>query len=145
MSQEDLEWIDDQGIAAWDGHDADAFAELLADDFVWTDLTLPEPMRTKDQAHQYMEAWFTAFPDMSITRTNRVVGDDAVAGEIAFTGTNTGPMQMAGTEIPPTGKSVRGRGAYFAHVRDGKILYFSTHPDIAGLMMQMGLMSEMSA
>ena len=142
MAREDLEWIDDQGIAAWDGHQADAFAELLADDFVWTDLTLPEPMRTKDQARQYTQAWFTAFPDMRVTRTNRVVGDDAVAGEVEFTGINTGPMQMGGREIPPTGKSVRGRGAYFAQIRNGKIQHFSTHPDVAGLMMQLGLMPE---
>ncbi len=142
MSQEDVERIDDQGIAAWDDHDADTFAGLLADDFVWTDLTVPEPMRTKDEARRYTEAWFTAFPDMRTTRTNRVVGDDAVAGEIEFTGTNTGPMRMAGTEIPPTGKSVLGRGAYFAHIRDGKILRFSMHPDVAGLMMQLGLMPQ---
>lgn len=50
MAREDVESIDDRGITAWDMHDAKAFAELLADDFVWTDTTMPEPMRTKDQA-----------------------------------------------------------------------------------------------
>jgi len=139
----DIERIDDQGMAAWDGHDVDAFMNLLADGFIWTDLTLPEPMRTKDQARQYMQAWFTAFPDMRIRQTNRVVSDDAAAAEVEFTGTNTGPMLMAGTEIPPTGKSVVGRGAYFARVEDGKVVQFSSHPDVAGLMMQLGFMPEM--
>ncbi len=50
--------------------------------------------------------------------------------------------RQLGTEIPPTGKSVLGRGAYFAHIRNGKILRFSTHPDVAGLMMQLGLMPQ---
>ncbi len=139
----DIERIDDQGMAAWDGHDVDAFMNLLADGFIWTDLTLPEPMRTKDQARQYMQAWFTAFPDMRVRQTNRVVSDDAAAAEVEFTGTNTGPMMMAGTEIPPTGKSVVGRGAYFARVEDGKVVQFSSHPDVAGLMMQLGFMPEM--
>ena len=139
----DIERIDDQGMAAWDGHDVDAFMNLLADGFIWTDLTLPEPMRTKDQARQYMQAWFTAFPDMRIRQTNRVVSDDAAAAEVEFTGTNTGPMMMAGTEIPPTGKSVVGRGAYFARVEDGKVVQFSSHPDVAGLMMQLGFMPAM--
>jgi steroid delta-isomerase-like uncharacterized protein len=143
MSREDVERTDDQGIAAWDRRDADAIVELLADGFVWTDLTLPEPMRTKDQARQYAQGWFTAFPDMRVTRTNRVVSDDAVAAELEFTGTNTGPMVIAGNEIPPTGKSVLGRGAYFARIQDGKIAQFSTHPDVAGLMMQLGLMPQM--
>jgi steroid delta-isomerase-like uncharacterized protein len=140
MAPEDLEWIDDQGIAAWDGHDAEGFTDLLADDFIWTDTTLQEPIRTKEQARQYTETWFTAFPDMSLVRINRVVGEDTVAGEIEFTGTNAGPMQMGGNEIPPTGKSVLGKGAYFAQVRDGKIHRFSTYPDIAGMMMQLGML-----
>ena len=142
MSRE-VEQVDDQGMAAWDGHDVDAFMALLADDFVWTDLTLPEPMRTKDQARQYMRAWFTAFPDMRVRQTNRVVSDGAAAAEVEFTGTNSGPMTMADREIPPTGKSVVGRGAYFARVEDGKIVQFSSHPDVAGLMMQLGFMPEM--
>jgi steroid delta-isomerase-like uncharacterized protein len=143
MSRAEVERIDDQGIAAWDNHDADAFANLLADDFVWTDLTLPEPMRTKDEARQYAQAWFTAFPDMRIKETNRIVTDDAVAVELEFTGTNTGPMTMAGREIPPTGKTVLGKGAFFARIQDGKIVQFSSHPDVAGLMMQLGFMPQM--
>jgi steroid delta-isomerase-like uncharacterized protein len=139
----EIEQIDDQGMAAWDRHDVAAFVDLLAPDFVWTDLTLPEPMRSRDQARQYMQAWFTAFPDMRVKQTNRVVGDDAVAAELEFTGTNSGPMMMGGMEIPPTGRSVLGRGSYFARVEHGKVVRFSTHPDVAGMMMQLGLMPSM--
>jgi steroid delta-isomerase-like uncharacterized protein len=139
MSRE-IEQIDDQGMAAWDRHDVAAFVSLLAADFVWTDLTVPEPMRSRDEARQYMQAWFTAFPDMRVKQTNRVVGENAVAGEVEFTGTNSGPMVMGGMEIPPTGRSVLARGSYFARVEDGKIVRFSSHPDAAGLMMQLGLM-----
>jgi hypothetical protein len=35
---------------------------------------------------------------------------------------------------------VVGRGAYFVRVRDGKVVEFSSHPDAAGLMVQLGLM-----
>jgi steroid delta-isomerase-like uncharacterized protein len=140
MTREAVERIDQQGMAAWDGHDVDGFVGLFADDFTWTDLTVAEPMRTTEQARQYMEGWFTAFPDMRVTQTNRVVGEDAVAAEVEFTGTNTGPMLMGDAEVPPTGKSVVGRGAYFAQVnQDGQIVRFSSHPDVAGLMMQLGI------
>jgi steroid delta-isomerase-like uncharacterized protein len=139
----DIEQIDDQGMSAWDRHDVPGFVALLASDFVWSDLTVPEPMRNREEARQYMQAWFTAFPDMRVKQTNRVVGDDAVAAEIEFTGTNTGPMMMGGMEIPPTGRSVLGRGSYFAQVQDGRIVRFSTHPDVAGMMMQLGLMPSM--
>jgi len=140
MSIEDLERIDDEGMAAWDKHDPDAFMALFADAFVWHDLTVAEDMSSRDQAMQYMEGWFTAFPDMHVHTTNRVIGEDSVAAEIEFTGTNSGPLSMGGMEMPATGKSVVGHGAYFARVKEGKISEFSSHPDAAGMMMQLGLM-----
>ena len=81
---------------------------------------MPNPL----SAPVVASATFRAFPDMVVTRTNRVVGGDSVAGEVGFAGTNSGPMRMAGKEIPPTGKSILGRGAYFARIRDGKIAEF---------------------
>ena len=88
----------------------------------------------------YMEAWYSAFPDMRAKTTNRVVSDDQVAAEVEFTGTNTGPLQMGGREIPATGRPIVGTGTYFASVRDGKIVSFRAHPDAASMMAQLGLM-----
>jgi predicted ester cyclase len=143
MAKEDLERIDDQGMSAWDSHDADAWVNLLADDFVLTDWTMPEPIRDKEEARQYFKAWVTAFPDMRLKQTTRIVGEDAVAAEVEFMGTNTGPMVMAGREIPPTNKGVIGKGTYFAHIRGGKVTEFNAHPDVAGMMMQLGFMPQM--
>jgi steroid delta-isomerase-like uncharacterized protein len=143
MDREELERLDDQGIAAWDGHDAEGFASLFADDFVLNDVGSPEPIRDREGLLAYTNGWFTAFPDMTVKRMNRVVSDDAVAAELEFTGTNTGPMMMGGKEIPPTGKMVTGRGTYFARVRDGKVVEFNSYPDIAGMMMQLGFMPPM--
>lgn len=140
MSKQELERLDDLGIAAWDNHKPDAFVELFADVFVLKDVTIREPISTRDGATAYAQSWFTAFPDLHAVRTNRVVGEDSVAGEIEFTGTNTGPLTLGSMELPPTGKSVVGRGAYFARVRDGKVIEFTTYPDAAGLMVQLGLM-----
>src|SRR6266516_2495496 len=143
MSREEVERVDDQGMAAWDAHDAEAFVSIFADDFVVNDVASPEPIKEKDGVRASAQAWFTAFPDMSVKQTNRVVSDDAAAAEIEFTGTNSGPMMMAGKEIPPTGKSVIGRGTYFARVRDGKVVEFNSYPNIFGMMMQLGFMPEM--
>lgn len=139
MSKEEVERIDDAGTEAWNTKDDDSFVALLADDFIWKDVTVPEPMRDTASARQYMRTWFTAFPDMKVKLVNRVLTDDAAAGELEFTGTNSGPMQMGGQEIPPTGKPVQGKGAYFLRVKDGKVAEFSTYPDVAGMMMQLGL------
>jgi len=142
VSREEIERLDEQSLAAWDSHDADAFVAMLADDFVWYDWTVPEPIRDREGARQYFNGWVTAFPDMKTTSVSRVVGDDAVATEIEWTGTNSGPMVMGGNEIPPTNRSVSGRGTYFAHFRDGKVVEFRSHPDVAGVMMQLGMMPQ---
>jgi len=143
MSKKDLEKLDDQGLAAWDAHDADAFVNLFAEKFVWHDWTQPEPIRTKEAAKQYFRSWATAFPDMKTSIVERVVGDDTLATEIEFRGTNSGPMEMNGNTIPPTQKSVIGRGAYFAKVKKGKVVEFRSHPDVMGVMGQLGLLPPM--
>ena len=41
---------------------------------------------------------------------------------------------------PNAGKSITGHGTYFVKTEDGKIKEFHSHPDAAGMMMQLGLM-----
>jgi steroid delta-isomerase-like uncharacterized protein len=140
MRKEEIERLDDMGMSAWDRHDADGFAEVFADSFVIEDVSTPEPITTKQGAREYAQNWFTAFPDTTVKQVNRVIGEDSVAAEFEFMGTNTGPMRMAGTEIPPTGKHVIARGAYFARAANGKTVEFHSYPDVAGMMMQLGLL-----
>jgi hypothetical protein len=40
MSKEEIERLDDQGMAAWDGHDAQAFANLFADALTMNDVAM---------------------------------------------------------------------------------------------------------
>ncbi len=142
MTVADVTRIDDQGIRAWDQHDVEGFVALFDENAQWVDVGVPQPMRGKDTFRQYMQTWYTAFPDMRARATNRVVSEDAVATEVAWEGTHTGPLQgpPGTTAIPPTGRKVAGKGAYFAKVRNGKIVEFHSHPDLAGTLMQLGLM-----
>ena len=141
MSKEEIERLDDRGMGAWDGHDADAFADIFADGGAVNDVASPEPITGRDAIRAYAQAWFTAFPDMSTRTKNRVVSEDQVATEVEFTGTNSGPMQMASgaPAMPATGKRVTGQGVYFLRVRNGKVVEVHSYPNVAGLMMQLGL------
>lgn len=137
--------LDDAVLAAWDRHDADALLALFADDFVWRDVAVPEPITTEAAVRDYVDTWFTAFPDMQARSLNRVIGEGAVAAELEFTGTNTGPLRMGDSELPAVGVSVVGHGAYIFRVRDGRIVEFSSYPDLAGLLMQLGAMPSPAA
>ena len=142
MSVREIEQLDDRGMSAWDKHNRDDFADMFADSFVFRDSSLPQPLQSKDEIRQYMQGWFTAFPDMHVRQINRVASEDSVGAEFEFTGTNTGPLMMGGQELPPTGRAVVGHGAYFVKVRDGKVVEFSAHPDVAEMMMQLGIMRQ---
>lgn len=142
MSREDVIRVDDRTLAAWSAHDVDGVLEMLADEFVWSDVGVPEPMRTTEDARRYVTGWFTAFPDMRLKQLNRVVSDDSIAGELEFTGTNSGPLVTAMGEIPATGRSIIGHGAYFARLDGDRVVEFSAYPDLAGMMAQLGLMPQ---
>src|SRR5215207_6063054 len=139
MNKDDLIALDDRGIGAWDNHDVDSLATMFADDFVYTDDTAQETMTSLDQVRDYMSGLFTAFPDMKVKEQNRVVGDDTVAAEVEFTGTNSGQLSMGGMELPATGRQITGHGTYFVRVEDAKITEFHAHPNAAEMMMQLGL------
>jgi steroid delta-isomerase-like uncharacterized protein len=142
MSIQENVRLDEEFIAAWNAHDPDRAVALLSDDVVWQDVGSPEPMRGKAAARQYIQGWFTAFPDLTAVVNNRVVTENQVAAEVGFTGTNTGPLQMAAgaPAIPATGKKVTGKGTYFVQIQNGKGVEVHSYPDAAGLMMQLGLM-----
>ncbi len=133
MSVEENAKIDEENIASWSARDADRTLAQFADDAVWQDVGVPEPMRGKAAMRPYVQSWFTAFPDLTARVTNRVVTEDQVATELEFTGPNTGPMQMSPGHpaIPPTGRTVNGKGTYFMRIRNGKIVEFHSYPDVA--------------
>jgi steroid delta-isomerase-like uncharacterized protein len=142
MSVQENTRLDEEFIAAWNAHDADRALALLSEDVVWQDVASPEPMHGKAAIRPYLQGWFTAFPDLNATVKNRVVSEDQVAAEVEFTGTNSGPMQMApgAPAIPATGKKVKGQGTYFVRIQNGKGVAVHSYPDGAGMMMQLGLL-----
>ena len=142
MSIQETTRVDDATIAAWNAHDVEKFLSYCAEDIVWRDVTNPQPLRGKEGARQFFQGWVTAFPDLSIRVKNRVATEDQVADELEFSGTDKGPLQgPPGTPpIPPTGKKVSSEGVYFARIRNGQVAEIHTYPDMAGLLMQLGLM-----
>jgi steroid delta-isomerase-like uncharacterized protein len=138
-SKEELLRLEQECIQAWDQQDADGFLSLLADDCVVTDDTEPSPMRTRDDVRRYMESWFTAFPDGRCREINRVIGDESAAVEIEISGTNTGPLDLGGNRIPPTGKKVTTTGSIFMKTENGRIKEIHSHADNLSMMSQLGL------
>ena len=91
--------------AAFNAHDADALAELDANDVVFT---APSPngrteLRGREAGREYNQSWFTAFPDAKITVTNEVIAGDYIVEEGIFQGTNSGTWKSEAVDMPATG------------------------------------------
>ena len=142
MSIQDNIKLDEEEIAAWNAHDVERALAIFPDNVMWHDVSSPQPFNGKDGIRQYLQGWFSAFPDMKITVKNRIAAEDQVAAEIDFVGTNTGALQLAPgmPAIPATGIKVNGRGTYFIRFENGKPVEVHSYPDAAGMMMQLGLM-----
>jgi steroid delta-isomerase-like uncharacterized protein len=139
MSVQDNLKLDEEEIAAWNAHDVERAVAIFPDDVVWHDVGNPQAFNGKDGIRQYLQSWFSAFPDIKITVKNRVVTEDQVAAEIHFSGTNNGALQLAPgvPALPATGRKVSGKGTYFVRFRNGKPVEVHTYPDAAGMMMQL--------
>jgi steroid delta-isomerase-like uncharacterized protein len=146
MSANDILRLHEQAIDAWNRHDPNKFASYIDDNIVWHDTSTPEPIRGKADAQEFLNKWITGFPDFTMKTQNTVISEDKIAVELEFAGTNTGPLKVGEQpELPATNRRVVNKGCYFGKVRDGKFVEIRTYPDLAGMMMQLGLLETHEA
>ncbi|MFY9615428.1 MAG: ester cyclase [Candidatus Dormiibacterota bacterium] len=142
-----LKELSQKGTDAFNAHDADALAELGAEDIVATMPGSPErrTLRGREESREYNQSWFDAFPDARITVVRETIGEESVATEAIFEGTNTGTFKTPMGDIPATGKSVKGQYCLVVVVKDGKFSSTSLYFDMAQLMGDLGLMPAPAA
>jgi steroid delta-isomerase-like uncharacterized protein len=123
-------------------HKAEAVGNLYAADAVAYDPMYPEPLRGRDAIKRDYTGYLRGFPDIRFEILTIVEKDDrSGAGEMRFTGTQTGPLETpTGGEVPPTNKRVDIKGAVFAKVNDsGEIVEERRYYDVASMLRQLGL------
>jgi uncharacterized protein (TIGR02246 family) len=84
--------VADAYLAAWNAHDADAAAALMADDVTYLDVTVGEPQKGRDAARdKVIKLFVTAAPDLTWKmRSEPIESVNGIAFEWTFAGTNTG-------------------------------------------------------
>lgn len=138
----DLKEISARSLAAFNAHDADALASLDDPSIV---STFPSPTgrseaRGREGSKAYNQSWFNAFPDAKTTITNELVTGDYIVQEGTFQGTNTGTWKSEVTDMPATGKSLKGEYVLIAKVKDGLIVSSNLYFDQVQVLTQLGLM-----
>ena len=142
MSAEGNKKLVDAWWAAFNDHDLDRLSSFHADDVSWGDFSSSDAFEGKAAVAAKLGSFFSAFPDLHDTVTNRIANDDYVVDETVALGTNTGPrVGLAGSEAPATGETMSGiRSAVIFKISDGKIAGIRNYPDVMSILEQMGLM-----
>ena len=123
-------------LAAWNAHDADAAAALMADDVTYFDV-VGKPQKGRDAARdKVIKLFVTAAPDLTFKMTGEPIESaNGIAYEFTFAGTNTGAW---GPDTPATGKPFSFNGVTFMRVENGKIVYQGDYYDSLGFQKQLG-------
>jgi predicted ester cyclase len=88
----------------------------------------------------FYRALFIAFPDLRCEILRVLEAGDAVAVELRFSGTNTGPFHTGVNQLPATGTRVEYRSCELIRLRAGKIAEWCTYFDQVALFGQLGWM-----
>ncbi len=127
-------------VAAWNGCDTTAIAELVTEDIVWADPALAEPARGVPAVQQFMRDSFRAFPDLAFGEPDppviAVSGDD-VLWAWNMSGTNSGPLEPPG--FAATNRRMHVEGIDRWTMRDGRIARYRAFYDLNDLVRQLGI------
>lgn len=89
---------------------------------------------------EWIQMHFRAMPDFTHEiRGIAVESDQTIAFELHATGTMTGPLEMPGGDVPPTGRTIDVSAADFWRFEDGLIVEYHLYFDRLDFFGQLGL------
>jgi ketosteroid isomerase-like protein len=130
----------ERGTDTFNAHDIGGFAEVLADDVVFT---APGGMHGegKDACVRFYGGWFEAFPDAHVEVGGLCIVDDVAVEEGVFTGTHTGVLHTPAGAVPPTGRPVTVDYVQVLRFRDGEHVSFNLMFDRLQMLEQLDLVA----
>jgi steroid delta-isomerase-like uncharacterized protein len=117
----------------------DVLDELVADDFVNRDQTIPPNVSPdREGLKQLARGYISAFPDLTIRVDDQIAEGDKVVTRWSATGTHQGEL----LGIPATGKQASVTGITIDRIVNGKIAESWNNWDTLGLLQQLGVVPE---
>jgi steroid delta-isomerase-like uncharacterized protein len=96
-----------------------------------------ETVRGPEGGKAQITKYRNAFPDCHLQIDETISAGDRVVVRFTYSGTHRGDLEG----IPPTGRSVQGKGIDVMHMLDGRIVTSYTQWDALGLMQQLGVVT----
>ena len=123
-----------ESIRGIDAQDFESLRDLWAEGFSCYLLDMPEPFG-REETIEYIQAFYSAFPDNAHDIRNVIAEGDFVA--VMLTNSATHQEDFAG--IPATGNKVSFAGMHLVRVLDGVIVEWWVLDDNLGFMQQLGM------
>jgi predicted ester cyclase len=123
-------------VAAFNAHDADAFRDVIADNYVQHNGRAGQGLLGTQATFR---GYFQTFPDMHVQIEDLIMDGDKVVARLTVTATHGRPVQL-GPNAPifqPTGKKLSWGDIEIWRVADGKFVEHWDQSDLAGLARQM--------
>ena len=120
-----------QDVAGW--------IALFTDDGTFTDESIPYTYRGPAELGRTVEVYATAFPDMHRELHRFYVDGDTVIVQLSLQGTHTGPLELPGGTVPPTGKRIDAPCCDVFELADGRIKRFDCYAEGSVIAKQLGL------
>jgi steroid delta-isomerase-like uncharacterized protein len=114
----DRQFVEDwlgQFLEAWNSHDPDAALALCTEDVVWSDPSLPAPLRGRQTARRFIQSTVEAFPDFHVSHLRPPFlspNEPRVLAQYRMTGTMLGDWEELGFAATGARIDVEGIDAY---------------------------------
>jgi steroid delta-isomerase-like uncharacterized protein len=118
----------------WNTGDLDTVDELMAPDYVAHTAGFGETIEGSGAFKDFVARMREAFPDWRSTVEHQIAEGDYVAIRWISRGTHDGPFMG----MEPTGRRVEMTGTTIFRLQDGKLAEGWAHPDLLGLLQQIG-------
>lgn len=119
----------------WGRYDFDVLDDLVADEFVGHNPSLPQPLHGPGEVRETAEMLHAAFPDIEVELEQVIAEGDWTAQRLTATATHEG--ELMGVES--TGNRVEFTGMNISRLEDGEWVEGYELWDMLGLLQQLGV------
>lgn len=142
MGDKELRQLARDSIEAFNKADWDQWRKLHTPNILYEEVATGRRMTGPDEILTGLKAWREAFPDLTGTITNLVVGDNEVAAEVEWKGTHRGMLKTPFGTIPASDKVNTTKAMLVLEVEKDRIVSDRHYFDFYGMLRQLGALPE---
>jgi steroid delta-isomerase-like uncharacterized protein len=140
MTRDEMEALMIRWRTAFGNRDTDTLIATHAEDCVIESPTAGGTAKGRAAVARLYDAWFSAFPDLTVVPGDMLIDGDRAAHSMMLSGTHTGGF----LGLPPTGKPFRVPLLLLVQAENGLITHTRPFYDFSGVLIQIGVLKVKS-